>query len=209
MGSTATRAEMPTHTVTLNAFWIMQTEVTNAEYKKCVDMVKCKMPNNSRWNDPAYADYPVTDVNWDQASAYANWVGGRLPTEAEWEKAARGTDQRVYPWGNQAPDDRLNYNRGVVSDTMPVGSYPNGASPYGALDMAGNVEEWVADWYSPTYYASSPAQNPQGPDTGADRVLRGGSFLFKPVNARTTARGRTRPGNRQPGVGFRVVSTNF
>lgn len=211
MGSTATPAEMPEHMVDVDGFWIMQTEVTNAEYARCVTAQACTPPANQRWNDPAYAKHPVTNVNWGQANQYAGWAGGRLPTEAEWEKAARGTDQRSYPWGNTPiQDDLLNYND-VKRDTMPVGSYPAGASPYGALDMAGNVEEWVTDWYSATYYASSPAQNPLGPATGVRfRVTRGGSYGSRRDDVRTTVRGKTLLGGLGfPTVGFRVVIPKF
>lgn len=205
MGSTDNQAEMPTHTVDLDDFWMMQTEVTNAEYGRCVTAAACTPPTNPRWNDAGYANYPVMQVNWNQANQYAAWAGGRLPTEAEWEKAARSTDARIYPWGEQAISDQLlNYNF-VKGDTMPVGSYPAGAGPYGTLDMAGNVEEWVADWYGDTYYASAPPQNPLGPDSGIFRVVRGGSFNSKRVDVRTTARGKAVPNSRLPGVGFRVV----
>jgi len=211
MGSTATPEEMPEHDVDLDAFWIMKTEVTNAEYAGCVAAHACTPPANQRWNDPTYAQHPVTNVNWNLANQYAAWVGGRLPTEAEWEKAARGTDQRIYPWGNtESSDQLLNYNN-ATGDTTPVGSYPDGVSPYGALDMAGNVEEWVADWYSATYYATSPAKNPLGPDTGTRfRVTRGGSFSHGRSGIRTTARGSAAFGGRGSIYGgFRVVVPKF
>lgn len=205
MGSTTTKDEQPVHTVTLQAFWIKQTEVTNAEYGRCVTAKACTPPTNQRWSDPAFASHPVTNINWAQANQYAEWVGGRLPTEAEWEKVARGADARVYPWGQQEISDQLlNYNF-VKGATVPVGSYPDGASTYGALDMAGNVEEWVADWYSDSYYASSPAENPAGPEQGIFRVVRGGSFNSTRVAVRTTARGKALPNTGFPSVGFRVV----
>ncbi len=153
--------EKPQHTVSLDGFWIMQTEATNAQYEKCVAARGCTAPHGTRWQKSGYADHPVVNVDWAQADAYCRWAGGRLPTEVEWEKAARGTDGRIYPWGNEAPDgQRANFDSNV-GDTEPVGSYPSGASPYGALDMAGNVWEWVADWYD---------------TSGGDRVLHGGGW---------------------------------
>lgn len=210
MGSeTGQTNEKPVHTVSVDDFWIMQREVTNAQYARCVEAAVCQPPHNQRWNDPQFNEYPVTDVDWNQAVAYATWVGGRLPTEAEWEKAARGTDARTYPWGNaDAAPLLLNYNLSV-GDTTPTGYYPAGASFYGVLDMAGNVEEWVADWYARDYYATAPAQNPSGPPTGSTRVLRGGSFTSLAADVRTTARGYTVPAADADAVGFRVVITGF
>ena len=175
MGSTdadldAKADENPQHKVTMDTFWIDRTEVAKDQYQKCVDAGKCAVPVCS---GTGISDHPVVCVSWQDATNYCAWAGRRLPTEAEWEKAARGTDGRKYPWGNEAPDDkRLNYNANV-GKTSAVGSYPSGASPYGALDMAGNVWEWVADWYDQNYYTSSPAQNPAGPDAGQFRVGAG------------------------------------
>lgn len=200
--------EHPQHTVYLDAFWIMQTEVTNAQYTKCVTAGACSAPNNSRWQDAAYADHPVTDVNWNQATEYAQWVGGRLPTEAEWEKAARGTDGRTYPWGEEQPDQSLANCCDFVNDITPVGSYPAGVGPYGALDMAGNVWEWTADWYASNYYSWSSVQNPTGPDSGVLRVLRGGAFWVDASPVRVAYRLRYSPYVRYRDLGFRVASSS-
>lgn len=208
MGSTY-KDEAPVHEVRLDSYWIMQTEVTNAQYGKCVAAGVCNAPLNSHWQDIAMADYPVTDIDWNQATRYANWVGGQLPTEAEWEKAARGEDARTYPWGEETTDEQhLNFQN-MVGAPMPVGSYPAGASPYGLLDMAGNVEEWVNDWHQPTYYAVSPSFNPLGPDTGTFRVVRGGSYNSSRGDVRTTVRGKALPDAEYPNTGFRVVVAEF
>ncbi len=203
MGSIVSPDEMPVHTVTLDAFWIMETEVTNAHYRQCVEAAACTPPHNDIWQKAAFADHPVTHIDWVQASAYAAWAGGRLPTEAEWEKAARGTDERIFPWPGDITDaDHLNFNGQA---TTAVGSFPAGASPYGLLDMAGNVEEWVADWHDATYYTESAATNPTGPETGIFRVVRGGSFTSNRGQVRTTARGRALPDSTFASVGFRVL----
>jgi formylglycine-generating enzyme required for sulfatase activity len=209
MGSNDYDDEKPIHEVELAGFWIMQTPVTNEQYSKGVAAGACRKPNNQRWNQAEYAQHPVTHVDWQQASDYAAWAGGRLPTEAEWEKAARGTDGRTYPWGNDMPTAQFlnfNYSKG---DTTAVGSYAQGASPYGALDMAGNVWEWTADWYAVDYYENSPAQEPPGPAEGSLRTLRGGSFYNIEDDVRCAYRGYNYPNNRNYNVGFRVVSPGF
>ena len=176
--------EHPQHTVYLDAYWIDQTEVTNAMFEKCVAAGACTPPSQdssytrgSYFGNSTYADFPVIYVDWYQADTYCRWAGRQLPTEAQWEKAARGTDGSTYPWGNQAPSDSLaNYDDQIIGDTTAVGSFPAGASPYGVLDMAGNVWEWVSDWNDGSFYSSSPTSNPTGPALGNSRLLRGGSY---------------------------------
>jgi formylglycine-generating enzyme required for sulfatase activity len=214
MGSTdsdpdARADEKPQHTVYLDAYWIDKTEVTAAQYQRCVDSGVCSAPKAGALctygaNDKS--DHPVNCVDWSQAAAYCQWAGRRLPTEAEWEKAARGVDGRIYPWGDQSPDAALaNFNEKVGRTTTPVGSYPAGVSHYGALDMAGNVWEWTADWFYDTYYAKSPHENPTGPGPGFERVLRGGAWFNSANFVRAAYRGRNTPDSRNDYVGFRCA----
>ncbi|OGP59482.1 MAG: hypothetical protein A2V67_10775 [Deltaproteobacteria bacterium RBG_13_61_14] len=171
--------EEPAHRVSLDAFYIDKFEVTQGEYKECVRAGSCK--DNKKYDGFTGDRQPVVGVTWNQAKAYCEWAGKRLPTEAEWEKAARGTDGRMYPWGNQKASCELaNYDDCKMEKTWPVGTKPDGASPYGALDMAGNVWEWVADWYEENYYSHSPNKNPTGSASGSGRVLRGGSWFDYP-----------------------------
>jgi serine/threonine-protein kinase len=173
--------EIPQHVVYLDSFWIDRTEVTVAKYNQCVETGYCYLNNyqsteisTDYYTNPFYSNYPILDVSWKNASDYCSWVGKRLPTEAEWEKAARGTNGQVFPWGDQSPQSNhanmcdsnclLEFANTGINDgytsLAPVGSYPNGASPYGLMDMAGNVWEWTADWYDVNYYRNSPSNNP-------------------------------------------------
>ena len=184
--------EQPQHTVHLDAFWIDQTEVTNAMYEKCVQAGSCNQPTKTLYfSDPNYANHPVAWVTWIYADAYCAWADRRLPSEAEWEKAA-GWDEKnqkknVYPWGNESDCQFANIGA-CVSGFTAVGSYENGQSPYGAYDMAGNVVEWVADWYDSGYYAISPYSNPLGPSSGSARVARGSRRDANPYDARISKR---------------------
>jgi formylglycine-generating enzyme required for sulfatase activity len=206
--------ESPYHPVNLSAFTIDKYEVTVGEYKMCVDSGSCMAAGPS-----AGCNYgvlgrdrsPVNCISWPMADIYCKWAGKRLPTEAEWEKAARGTDGRKYPWGNTEPGcDHAVMNVGSCfnSGTQPAGSKPLGVSPYGAEDMIGNVWEWVSDWYDPSYYSASPADNPQGPSSGKDRIIRGGDFSIDSTRfLRASTRISLGPAweNRSIGVGFRCV----
>ena len=189
--------EKPGHTQSIDAFSIDRTEVTLGDYRKCVDAGACTpstrpfvgdardLSHLCNWDKPGRDNEPVNCVNWVQASAYCKWAGRRLPTSAEWEKAARGTDGRVYPWGNIWEDGRANVNSGSLE---PVGKYPSGASQYGVLDMVGNVFEWVQD---------------RNPDGGRD--LRGGSWDVARDFARVSRRNWTNPRYSNADVGFRCA----
>ena len=222
MGSNDNNNEMPPHTVYLDAYWMDKHEVSNAQYEKCVVAGECLPPweSHSASRDAYYGiqefdEYPVIVVAWDDAKTYCEWAGKRLPTEAEWEKAARGTDGRIYPWGNQWDGTRLNYcdkscdptqtDEDGFSDTAPVGSFPTGASSYGIMNLLGNVWEWVADWYRENYYHDSPRENPTGPTYGQYHVLRGASWSNNQGWMRTSARNAYEPWFWD--VGFRCVQS--
>ena len=189
----------------LDGFYIDKYEVTNAQYKQFMDETGHKAP--MYWDDEGFnqSNQPVVGVIWHDAVAYCKWAGKRLPTEAEWEKAARGVDGRIYPWGNEWDSSKCNSYRGDdgYQYTAPVGRFPAGASPYGVMDMAGNALEWVADWYDSNYYSRSPHQNPKGPDAGIRRVLRGGVWDGNTDFLRCAGRILNAPALTYSGVGFR------
>jgi formylglycine-generating enzyme required for sulfatase activity len=206
---------MPAHTVILSDYYIDRYEVTNAQYRACVEADVCRPPANSAsytrqnyFTNNQFDDYPVLQVNWEQAFTYCGWREARLPTEAEWEKAARGTDERTYPWGEGIDCSMANWATSsgtCVGDTTAVGSYPDGAGAFGVHDMAGNVWEWVADWYAEDYYAKSPTENPRGPEDGELRVLRGGSWVSNDFNVRVVFRNNLEPGSTSSNIGFRCA----
>ena len=195
--------ENPLHTVTLSAFSIDKTEVTQEEYAACVEAKACTPPSCT-W-DCATPDMPAGCIEWSQAKAYCAFAGKRLPTEAEWEKAARGTDGRKFPWGNDpASCDHVNMaGCGDVAD--PVGAHPSGASPYGALDMSGNMVEMIADWYDATFYAASPTADPQGPASGERYGGRGGGFKSESTWQRVSARDWYDKTDSGKSLGFRCA----
>jgi len=239
--------ERPQRSVLLSPFWMDRHEVTNAQYEQFVRATGHRQPENPNpavtlWEQGrpvAGSDqHPVVNVSWHDAAAYCRWAGKRLPTEAEWEKAARGADGRLYPWGNEwdfkransasywagrtiefkdgtewkafwvtGEGARISKERGVKGEalTMPVGSFPEGASPYGLLDMAGNASEWVQDWFEPYYYSKAPLTNPKGPAGILLKVVRGGSWLKPAKSLRTADRDYGYPDDRPSGTGFRCA----
>jgi formylglycine-generating enzyme required for sulfatase activity len=239
--------ERPQRSVLLSAFQIDRYEVTNAQYEQIVKATGHAVPTNPNpsatlWNDgrpfPGSDTHPVVNVSWHDAAAYCAWAGKRLPTEAEWEKAARGTDARLYPWGNKwdfrkansasywaghtiefndaiewkafwvdGKGARMSKERGLKGEvlTLPVGSVPEGVSPYGLFDMAGNASEWVQDWFEPYYYPRAPRENPHGPDGKLLKVVRGGSWLKPASSLRAADRDYALPDDQQSGTGFRCA----
>lgn len=220
MGSTDDEAksdEKPIHKVYLKAFYIDRYEVTNREYRQFILQTGRPAPQvNQEWAQPfnwqgtsfpeGQENYPVTLVSWNDASAYAAWAGKRLPTEAEWEKAARGgLISQKYPFGNDLELHQANFDKGYLRSKKinPVGSYkPNGIGIY---DMAGNVWEWCRDWYGEDYYKDAPSQNPTGPAEGLYRVFRGGSWINDKNGLRCSQRGKNAPDYKSHSVGFRCA----
>jgi formylglycine-generating enzyme required for sulfatase activity len=246
-GSDGLPDEHPQRSVFLSAFYIDRYEVTNQDYLTFVSLANHRQPENRNAGPTLWTDgrpmlgierHPVVNVSWTDAEAYCRWAGKRLPTEAEWEKAARGTDGRRYPWGNQwdislansasywagrtiefnsgadweafwirGDGARIAKEKGVNGEvlTMPVGSFPAATSAYGLFDMAGNASEWVQDWYDPNYYKSASLSDPSGPERGAIKSMRGGSWLKPAVSLRTSDRDWGTIDSRPSGTGFRCA----
>ena len=208
--------EKPVHIVYLDGYYISKYEITNKQYKQFCDKTGRDYPKDPGFSGMrnyinSYPNYPVVNMSWNDAVSYCKWAGLRLPTEAEWEKGARGTDSRKYPWGRSSPGtNKANYDLGAndadgYEHTSPVGNYSSGASPYGLMDMAGNVREWVNDWYDSGYYSSSPKSNPKGPSSGYSRVLRGGSLYRSDDYIRSSYRNFNIPTYYWFDYGFRPV----
>ncbi len=205
--------EAPRRTVYLDTFYIDQWEVTNQQFAEFVAATGYvtdaeKKGESQTWrtaNAPGREKYPVVWMSWNDADAYCRWDGKRLPTEAEWEKAARGSDGRIWPWGSNWVNTRANTSDGGPGSVTLVGSYPSGASPYGVMDTTGNVWEWVADWYDALWYSNSPLRNPGGPPAGVSRVLRGGGFRNPPWEVRAVHRHSGGPDGYAPDHGFRCA----
>jgi formylglycine-generating enzyme required for sulfatase activity len=203
--------EYPRHLVYLDAFWMDKVEVTNAMYEECVNSGDCFLPVprlNPYYGKWVYRDLPVVYVNWYGAEKYCEWAGRRLPTEAEWEKAARGTDPQYYTWGDSRANPRLaNFSASLIGEPLSVYRYPLGASPYGVLNMGGNVREWVADWFDSKYYFSSPYENPQGAEIGTERSLRGGAYDANADDITTFRRYKHEPDSAGLSRGFRCAES--
>ncbi len=213
------RDEYPRHEVLLDTFWIDQFEVTNGRYIEFVKSAGHRVPQNptnptrNLWQGDSITesltDRPVINVDWFDADAYCKWVGKRLPTEAEWEKAAKGTSDRRFPWGNVEPTAKhLNYNQRWIGEKtlMPVGSSEAGKSPYGVYDVVGNVWEWVNDWYDARYYEKSPSKNPTGPQEGTKKVIRGAGWQNETPTVRIFTRVDSDPTMRNESTGFRCAA---
>jgi formylglycine-generating enzyme required for sulfatase activity len=207
----------PEHKVTLKAFLIDKTEVSVAQYKACVDCGACTRPlrdgsftgRQPYYGSTKYDAYPVIYVSWEDAKAYCEGIGKRLPTEAEWEMAARGTSANVYPWGSTTPTKSTANFGAAVNDTDSVTAYEKGKSPCGAYNMAGNVWEWVADSYDSAYYSKSPSSDPTGPSTKTIKVMRGGGFLSTYDLIATYIRGYDVQEAKYAYVGFRCAATTW
>jgi iron(II)-dependent oxidoreductase len=200
--------ELPRHIVRVDAFYLDKYEVTNEAYEKCVDAKVCGLQSTRRTKGLMGPKQPAAGVSWHDAARYCKWVNKRLPTEAEWEWAARGNDERRYPWGNEWNPKWANMHHDLdgYKLTAPVGSFPKNVSPFGIYDMAGNVWEWTQDWFDRDYYARSPRDNPKGPETGKRRVMRGGSWYYDvPFYLVTHNRSPGWPQNQKPYFGLRCA----
>ncbi|MFT3891669.1 MAG: SUMF1/EgtB/PvdO family nonheme iron enzyme [Anaerolineales bacterium] len=198
----------PVHTVNVSDFWVYRAKVTNVQFALCVNSGQCSPPDpndNPGYSDPLQANNPVVGVTYDQAANYCAFVNGRLPTEAEWEKTARGPNGNIYPWGDATPNCDLANVANCVRKTTSVREYPQGQSYYEALDMSGNTYEWVADWYSPTYYGESPTDDPIGPDTGKKRSVRSTAYDFPAYESESARRFSNNPDDAKSNLGFRCV----
>jgi len=201
--------EQPVHRVFLDSFYLDTFEVTNGQFAKFVAAIQSEPPWGfaDQETPVVRADHPVRWVNWLEATGYCLWAGKRLPTEAEWEKAARGTDGRVYPWGNEPPTPvHAVFGLKEGADTVsPIGNRDKGMSPYGVHDLAGNLYEWVADWYDEAVYTTQLTINPRGPTEGTTKVQRGGSYINSPYRLRASFRTKGDPTEHDPNVGFRCA----
>jgi len=213
MGGNEAVSEKPVHQVSLDAYYMDKHEVTVEQYAKFLETTKRRSP--PEWkilNQPLHQKHPIVMMDWSDANAYCHWAEKRLPTEAEWEKAARGTDGRIYPWGNDLPTPkRANYGKkkwDKHAALVPVGTLEDGKSPYGIYDMAGNAWEWVSDWYDRVYYKNSPSQNPTGPEHGDFKVSKGGSWHSRPESLHSSNRNYGHPEHHPSHYnGFRCAKT--
>jgi sulfatase modifying factor 1 len=213
MGTSSGKSEdsKPMHFVNTSAFFIDKYEVSNAEYQKF--LMATNHPKPTLWNDERFnkPELPVVGVSWHDAMAYAKWKGRRLPTEAEWEKAARGNDGRLYPWGKKWAKGFFLFFVNIYGmddkylQTAPVDYYQSGVSPFGVFNMAGNVWEWCLDWYAPDYYRNSPEIDPMGPEKTNMKVLRGGSWVNTVDGVQVVHRARNTPHAKNSIYGFRTV----
>ena len=204
--------DAPVHTVTLDGYWIQETKVTNRMYDQCVRAGICSSPTQTLggpvFNNPEFASHPVVGVTWEQAQTYCGWIQGSLPTEAQWEKAARGLNGNPYPWGTNSPSCSLVNFSNCVGSTSNVTSQESGKSPFGLFDMAGNVFEWVFDWYGQNYYSQSPSANPTGPESGQYRSIRGSSFESTEEQIPSAIRRFDEPTDNRRDTGFRCAVNN-
>jgi formylglycine-generating enzyme len=200
------KEELPAHSVYLSRYYISKYPVTNMDYREFANCTGHRHPIH--WQRGTFPTgtgmHPVVNVSWQDALAYATWHGARLPTEAEWEKAARGTDERHYPWGSRFVDGERCNSCGQIGATTAVNEYPEGRSPYDVWDMSGNVYEWCGDYYDGDYYRSSPTTNPKGPDGGQERLVRGGCFAETRAGLRVTFRKGVNEVATRDNIGFRV-----